>query len=98
MRATKAPQITAQFTQQRAGIDRATLWRFHNSLYLGCVIGILTGCGFGQAALSWPNRAWQGAWLRRKVWANLDRTPRSRHDAEAADETRDFVTGRSPAN
>ena len=62
MRATTEPQITAQSRQQRARVDRATLWRFHNSLYLGCVIGILTGCGLGQAALSWPKRAWKRAY------------------------------------
>ena len=68
MRATTEPQIIAQSKQQHARFDRATLWRFHNSLYLGCVIGILTGCGFGHAALAWPKRAWQRASLRRRAW------------------------------
>jgi hypothetical protein len=67
MSATKNPQITAQSRHQRTQYDRATLWRFHNSLYLGCVIGILTGVGFGQAALSWPKRAWQRASPRKEV-------------------------------
>jgi len=99
MRATTEPQITVQSRQQRARFDRATLWRFHNSVYLGCVIGILTGCGFGHAALSWPKRAWQRASLRRKDWGSISiASPDSRHNAEAAHETRDFVTGRSLAN
>ena len=67
--ATKASN-TAEFKAQRTHYDRATLWRFHNSLYLGCVIGALTGVGYGHALLCWPKRAWQRASLRRTSWAS----------------------------
>jgi hypothetical protein len=68
MSATKKPPIAAQSKQQRTRYDRGALLRFHNSLYLGCVIGALTGLGYGHTLLCWPRRAWQGGSLRRTGW------------------------------
>ena len=70
MSAPKKPPILAQSKQLRARYERGTLLRFHNSLYLGCVIGALTGFGYGHALLCWPKRAWQRAAPRRSSWAS----------------------------
>jgi hypothetical protein len=70
MSATQKKQISDKSKRPRARFERGTLLRFHNSLYLGCVIGVLTGCGFGQALLAWPKRAWQRASPRRTNWAS----------------------------
>jgi hypothetical protein len=54
--ATKSP-----ITVQSARDYRTAVCRFHNTLYLGCVIGTLLGFGLADAALSWPKRAWARA-------------------------------------
>jgi hypothetical protein len=38
---------------------RTEVCRFRNTLYLGCVIGVLAGVGAGQAALALPKWAWR---------------------------------------
>ena len=54
-------QSVVQSNRQHAGHYRTAVCRFHNSLYLGCVIGVLLGFGFAESALAWPKRAWRRA-------------------------------------
>ncbi|HEY3666055.1 MAG TPA: hypothetical protein VGL19_08655 [Polyangiaceae bacterium] len=54
-------RIAIQPNRLHAGHYRTAVCRFHNSLYLGCVIGVLLGFGLADSALSWPRRAWRQA-------------------------------------
>jgi hypothetical protein len=54
-------RITIQPNRLHAGHYRTAVCRFHNSLYLGCVIGVLLGFGLADAALEVPRRAWRQA-------------------------------------
>jgi hypothetical protein len=42
---------------KRPDRDRVALCRFHNTVYLGCVIGTLVGIQICHAAIAWPTRA-----------------------------------------
>jgi hypothetical protein len=54
-------RITIRPSRFYAGHYRTAVCRFHNSLYLGCVIGVLLGFGLADAALEVPRRAWRQA-------------------------------------
>jgi hypothetical protein len=62
-----------QLKHPRTFSYRTEVCRFHNTLYLGCVIGVLAGFGAGQAALAWPKWAWQR--VSRPARSSPPRTP-----------------------
>jgi hypothetical protein len=52
-------QAATQLKHPRTFSYRTEVCRFRNTLYLGCVIGVLAGVGAGQAALALPKWAWR---------------------------------------